>query len=469
MPCVTEQLIAKISRLAPDATGYWVAYSGGLDSHVLLHAMAKVSEQLSAPLMAVHVNHNLQTAAVDWETHCRAVCADLGVEYRSLSVDARPSKGESPEAAARAARYRAFAELLPAGQVLLTAHHQDDQAETLLLQLLRGAGPKGLAAMPENSELGQGDLVRPLLDVSRAELRTYAEQQSLRWVEDPSNAQLDYDRNFLRHSVLPLLQQRWPATSAVLARSAQHQAVAAQLLDDLAVIDLEGQSGHSPISVTQVGSPGDGSMKLGSDPVVPLSVSHVLALSAPRRANLLRHWLHCCGAPVPSTAVLTRIEQDVLQAAVDAAPCVAWGGVCVRRYRDNLFVDMDQNTSSAAGMQWAIDQPLLLAGGVLTPVLGLGDGVAMRHLADRPLRVDFRQGGERLQPVGRREHHTLKHLFQDAGVPPWERKRVPLLYLDETLIAVAGYWVCEGFQAAEQESGVRFNWSRAIVPDGSIW
>lgn len=466
MSFTSEQLIAKVLALAPDAAGYWIAYSGGLDSHVLLHAVAEMSEQLPAPLVAVHVNHNLQPAAEDWEAHCRAVCADLGVEYRSLSIDARPSKGESPEATARAARYRAFAELLPAGQVLLTAHHQDDQAETLLLQLLRGAGPKGLAAMPESSVLGHGHLVRPLLDISRAELRTYADQQSLRWIEDPSNAQLDYDRNFLRHSILPLLKQRWPATSLVLARSAQHQADAAQLLDDLALNDFKGQS---PISSALSESFCADGLKSGADPVVPLSVSHVLALSAPRRANLLRHWLHCCGAPVPSTAVLARIEQDVLQAAVDAVPCVAWGGVCVRRYRDNLFVDMDQNTANATGMHWVVDQPLVVAGGVLTPVPGRGEGVAMRHLTDRQLRVDFRRGGERLQPVGRREHHTLKHLFQDAGVPPWERKRVPLLYLDETLIAVAGYWVCEGFQAAVQEPGVCFKWSRAIVPDGSIW
>jgi len=510
MPFTADQVIANVLALAPDSAGYWVAYSGGLDSHVLLHALAAVREQLPAPLVAVHVNHNLQSAAADWDAHCRAVCADLNIEYRSLSVDARHANGESPEAAARAARYRAITELLPAGQVLLTAHHQDDQAETLLLQLLRGAGPKGLAAMPESSALGQGRLLRPLLAVSRAELQAYAEQQELRWIEDPSNAQLDYDRNYLRHNILPLLQQRWPATSAVLARGARHQADAAQLLYELAAIDLQDNEGHSSTSrhsviPTQAGihvdtlptavlNPGlrrdDDSvetgqrsisssqteavrgdhLKSGSDPCLPLSVSTALTLSAPRRANLLRHWLHRCGAPVPSAAILARIEQDVLRAGMDAMPCVAWGSVCVRRYRDQIFVDSYTDTAGkVAGMLWAADQPVSLAGGVLSPEPGLGVGVARRHLADRPLRIEFRRGGERLQPAGRREHHTLKHLFQDAGVPPWERARVPLLYQDEALIAVAGYWVCEGFQAAVQEPGVRFNWSRAIVPDGSFW
>ena len=496
MTFTPEQLLTKILALAPDAAGYWVAYSGGLDSHVLLHALAAVREQLPAPLRAVHVNHNLQSSADDWEMHCRAVCADLGIEYRSLSVDARHGTGESPEAAARAARYRAIAAVLPEGQVLLTAHHQDDQAETLLLQLLRGAGPKGLAAMPEHNDLGQGHLLRPLLAVSRAELQSYAEQQSLRWIEDPSNAQLDYDRNYLRHNILPLLQQRWPAASAVLARSARHQADAAQLLSELAAMDLQNNGGHSPwsshsvipaqagihvdtlpmaekgqttISSTQAETACAEHLEC-SDPGLPLAVSKVLTLSAPRRANLLRHWLHRCGAPVPSAAILARIEQDVLRAAEDAMPCVAWGGVCVRRYRDHIFVDAYSDTAGkVAGMLWSADRPLSLAGGVLTPEPGLGQGVAARHLTGRPLRIEFRRGGERLRPAGRREHHTLKHLFQDAGVPPWERERVPLLYQDQALIAVAGYWVCEGFQAAVQEPGVRFNWSRAIVPDGSFW
>lgn len=449
-----QRLLDQVLVLAPDADTYWVAFSGGLDSQVLLHALAGLRADLPGRLGAIHVNHNLQAAAADWANRCRGFCQVQGIEYRELAVRARAQAGESPEAAARQARYRAFSDELVSGEVLLTAHHQDDQAETLLLQLLRGAGPKGLAAMPAVSVLGQGRLLRPLLEVGRAQLHAYAERHALQWIEDPSNAQLDFDRNFLRHRILPALRGRWPALGKVLARAAVHQAEAAHLLEDLARLDLARAPGASE---TENG-------------VCTRSIPMLLALSAPRRANLLRYWLHQHGAPVPSTAVLARIDRDVLNAAQDAEPEVHWGGVVVRRYRDRLFLETQPQTEPVADLYpWSAEQAVAIAGGVLSPVRGVGKGVAVRHLAGRTLRVAFRRGGERLQPAGRREHHSLKHLFQDAGVPPWERARVPLLYLDDILIAVAGYWVCEGFQADMQEPGVVFSWSRAIVPDGSIW
>lgn len=457
MPFSPQRLLDQVLAL-PVADAYWVAFSGGLDSLVLLHALAVRRADLPGRLGAMHVNHNLQDSAADWARQCRDHCRSLQIEYREFDVQARPQPGESPEAAARQARYRAFAAALAPNELLVTAHHQDDQAETLLLQLLRGAGPKGLAAMPMISPLGRGHLARPLLAVSRAELRAYAERESLHWIEDPSNAQLDFDRNFLRHRVLPQLRERWPAAGRVLARGAEHQAEAARLLADLAEIDLGIDLGT------------DQGFHTAETLVCPQTISGLLALSPPRRANLLRHWLHRCGAPVPSTAVLMRIDQDVLRAAADAEPLVQWGGVVVRRYRDRLFLDNRAEVGLPdAPPDWPAEQALSLAGGVLTPVPGVGRGVAMRHLHGKRLRVAFRQGGERLQPAGRREHHSLKHLFQEAGVPPWERERVPLLFLDDALIAVAGYWVCEGFQALGQEPGMSFAWSRAIVPDGSIW
>ncbi|MBZ0072165.1 MAG: tRNA lysidine(34) synthetase TilS [Gammaproteobacteria bacterium] len=496
------QLLDAVLALAPDAGGYWVAYSGGCDSHVLLHALAAGRERLPAPLGAMHVNHNLQSDAVAWAAHCGAVCAALGVACRDLSVQAHARAGESPEAAARAARYRALAEALPPGHVLLTAHHQDDQAETLLLQLLRGAGPKGLAAMPAAVALGPGRLLRPLLDVSQAALRAYADRHGLAWVEDPSNARLDYDRNFLRQRVLPLLRERWPALGAVLARGAAHQADAAQLLDELAALDLADapSPSASPVAVENraaaasgegagdtdrgIGRNGpryrDDALGEGSAAVsgaaIPLPVSRLLALSGPRRANLLRHWLHGQHAPTPSAAVLARIDHDVLQAAADAQPCVVWGGVRLRRYRDRLFLDREPSTAAdeaaVGALDWSASGPLTLPGGVLMPLPTVGAGVARHHLdglAGGRLQVRFRGGGERLRPAGRREHHRLKHLLQEAGVPPWERARVPLIYCDDHLVAVAGLWVCEGFQAAPDEPGVTFVWHRAIVPAGAFW
>jgi tRNA(Ile)-lysidine synthase len=464
-----DYVLSRVRALEPHASGYWVAFSGGLDSQALLHLLARARPPVR--LGALHVNHNLQAGAAAWAEQCRATCAALQVEYRELSVQVPTTAGLSPEAAARTARYRAFAEALPAGHALVTGHHQDDQAETLLLQLLRGAGPKGLAAMPPVSGFGAGWLVRPLLDVSRAALHAYAQRQALRWVDDPSNAELGFDRNFLRHAVLPLVRERWPATAAVLTRSAGHQAEAAQLLDELAAIDLQ------EIRRARADIPAGAGVVMESDSPTEadavaadrLSVTGLMQLSVARRANLLRYWLHRRYAPTPSTAVLERVDQDLLRAAVDAQPEVRWGGVCLRRYRDDLFLLHETIAPECAPVDWPADQPLILPTGVLTPHPGPGRGVAARHLRGRRLRIAFRQGGERLRPAGRREHHSLKHLFQEAGVPPWERTYVPLLYLGDDLIAVAGYWIVEGFQALEQEPGVAFSWRRAIVPSGPIW
>ncbi|MFP5505081.1 MAG: tRNA lysidine(34) synthetase TilS [Gammaproteobacteria bacterium] len=462
MTLTADQIVDSVLALAPEAGGYWVAFSGGLDSQVLLHALAARRERLPAPLAALHVNHNLQADAPAWAEHCRAVCAALDVSYRLLSVAARPDAGESPEAAARVARYRALAGALPPGAALLTAHHRDDQAETLLLQLIRGAGPKGLAAMPAVAELDNAlgavparnperpvRLLRPLLEYSRDDLHAYAREQGLQWIDDPSNARTDYDRNYLRHEILPRLRARWPAVNATLGRAAAHQAEAAALLEDLAALDVQTVAGAWPGS---------------------LSVSALLRLSAPRRANLLRHWLHRSGVPVPAGAVLARIAPDVLRAAPDAEPLLAWPGARLRRYRDLLLLDdLHEEEDPSRCLEWDMSQALTLPGGVLRAEPAHGAGVARRHFADGRCQVRFRQGGERLRPAGRREHHTLKHLFQEAGVPPWERMRVPLIHRGDSLIAVAGYWVCEGFQAADDEPGVRFVWSRAIVPAGSFW
>ncbi|MGI9321112.1 MAG: tRNA lysidine(34) synthetase TilS, partial [Thiogranum sp.] len=208
-----EHLLKKLPR----AREYWVAFSGGVDSHVLLHLLAEARRQLPGSLAAVHVNHQIQQQSGDWEIHCRSVCEELRVPFHLLRVQGKARAGESPEAAARTARYRALADWLPTDAVLTTAQHRDDQAETLLLQLFRGSGPRGLAAMPENSALGRGRLLRPFLETSRQAIVSYARAHRLRWIEDPSNTDTRYDRNLLRQRIMPELQQQWPGLSKVLA------------------------------------------------------------------------------------------------------------------------------------------------------------------------------------------------------------------------------------------------------------
>ena len=433
-----DYLLSQLHR-QPATACYRVAFSGGLDSHVLLHALCQLRDRLDAEISAVHVNHGLQPVANDWVTHCRSVCADLDVPFISLLVDGRALPGESPEAAARAARYAALADWLPANNCLLTAQHQDDQAETLLLQLLRGSGVSGLAAMPRSATLGAGCHLRPLLDVRREELRDYALAQSLTWIEDPSNADTAFDRNFLRQQVLPVLQQRWPSAAVSLSRSAAHCAEAAALLDALAGEELQAlMSSENSLSLTAL-----------------------LAMPVLRQRNVLRHWIKQLTGLYPSAAVLARIINDVVGSRPDSGPCVRWDCYEMRRYRRELFLLPQALPGSQAGtLDWVLARPLALprAGGVLTADPVTGSGLRADAVADGNVRVCWRRGGESCRPVGRDHHHSLKKLFQEQGIPPWERSRIPLIYVQNQLAAVAGLWVCEPFQAGPAEQGFSINW-----------
>ncbi len=431
----------------PLPAAWQVAYSGGLDSSALLHAMAGLRGRFDIPVGAVHVHHGLQADADRWADHCRRVCADHSIPLSVLQVDARPARGESPEAAARHARYAALADWLAPDHCLLTAQHQDDQAETLLLQLLRGAGVPGLASMPACTAFGEGIHLRPLLSVSRQALHDYALAAGLEWIEDPSNAETGLDRNFLRHSVMPLLQSRWPALSGNLSRSAAHAAEAAGLLDSLAMDDRQAAGGRDTDT---------------------LMVSALQALSPARQRNLLRFWMKQQAGHAPSAAVLTRVQHDVLDSRRDAMPCVQWGRHALRRYRDELFVLPvalpDQPRPECA---WRLDAPLPLTdGAVLTATPGVGEGLRRAAIGADGVRIRWRRGGETCRPAGRGHRHALKKLFQEAGVPPWQRHRIPLLYVENELAAVAGMWICEPFQAGPGEAGYRIDWLDRRQPDG---
>jgi len=432
-----------LSRL-PDASHYCIAYSGGLDSHVLLHALTAGAGDHGARITAVHVDHGLQQQSGDWAVHCRDVCTELGVPFEVLHIDARSRPGESPEAAARRARYQALADWLPKDAVLLTAQHLDDQAETLLLQLFRGAGPRGLAAMPVEAPLGAGRLVRPLLERSRSEILEYASRHRLRWVEDPSNSDTRYDRNLLRRQLLPSIRQRWRGVDKVLARAAALQADQAELATALAGIDLAG------CSVVRQPAQLDGKA--------------LRRLVRSRQRNLLRHWIDANHLPLPAQVIIDRIIDTVLSARPDASPIVHWPGAEVRRYRQRLYIMSPRPAvDPRQRFTWNLHQPLPLAGGLLSAAPTTGGGVRVPQ--NTPLQVGFRQGGEVLQPTGRAGHHALKKLFQEWQVPEWERARVPLLFSDSALIAVAGFCVCEGFQAMAGEQGFELHWQPASAGD----
>jgi len=321
----SDYLLQQLRRHPDTVPCFHVAYSGGLDSHALLHALCAVRDQLDVRIAALHVHHGLQAEADHWERHCRQVCAALDVDFTVLSVDARAGRGESPEAAARSARYGAITAWLPARHCLLTAQHQDDQAETLLLQLLRGSGVSGMAAMPETGPCGAGIQLRPLLGVTRAALQDYARQHGLVWIEDPSNSDTAFDRNFLRQRVMPVLRERWPAASSSLSRSAAHCAAASELLAQQAAHELQTLYGKRQGTV---------------------SASGLAALSGVRRDNVLRAWLKQHTRHSPSTAVLARIVRDVLGSRKDGPVtlilCPAAGDVEVAAATHKRPVPVDE-------------------------------------------------------------------------------------------------------------------------------
>jgi tRNA(Ile)-lysidine synthase len=427
--------------LSPLAAGrrLWIAFSGGLDSSVLLHATAALRTQLQCELRAVHLDHGLHPRSSAWSAHCAAVCTGLDIPLTTAHLRLDPGAGESVEAVARAARYQRFSELLGPGDLLATAQHRDDQAETLLLALLRGSGVHGLAAMPSTAPLGHGMLVRPLLGFSRSALAEHARRAGIVWIEDPSNADAGFDRNRLRHQVLPALRERWPSFDRTLARSAAQCAEAAELLDGVADQWIAGLMGSRPHT---------------------LSIDGLRALPRPRCRLVLRRWLHREGFLLPSRATLERVIDELLQAACDRTPLIAWRGCEVRRYRRDLYALAPLPPTPQQTLRWSGDQPLRLP-----------NGLGRLELDTKPsglpvLHVCFGRAGLRCR-VGDAPSRTLKKLYQEAGVPAWLRAYVPLLLLGSELAAVAGVSQCDARLAGLRwcaHPWVRYGLVRRSVP-----
>lgn len=427
----------------PASTSLCVALSGGLDSTVLLHALAALRHEYPLTLSAVHIDHGLHRDSAHWAASCAQFCRSLDVPLRVQRVEVRRQQGDGLEAAARRARYAAIAGLVPPGASLITAHQADDQAETLLLQLLRGAGVAGLAGMAGQRQMGTITLLRPLLDVSRAALTDYATRHDLRWIEDPSNSNDQLRRNFLRAEILPRLSERWPEARTSLTRAANHAAEAQELLDEMAQQDLTvctaGDAGH----------------------VQALSIPGMLALSAARQRNLLRYWLRHMKFQVPDTRKLDEMQVLLMQTSRSRHACVRCSAFEVWRYRDQLVaVPTQPAPSEMLDLAWNPQSPIEIEGvGRLHAEPVTGEGLACGQIAGGALHIRLRRGGEALQLPGRTHHHRLKKLLQEAAVPPWERARLPLLFLGTQLAAVADRWVSRDFAANAREPGFRIVWT----------
>lgn len=424
-----------LSRLTAGVTpARWlVAFSGGLDSTLLLDAVRQGA--IRAPVTAVHVDHGLHDDSAEWSAHCAAHADALGIEFIAREVSIDLDDGESLEAAARESRYGVFTELLTAGDALLTAHHADDQLETILLRLLRGTGVRGLAAIRERAMLGVGLLLRPLLDFTRAEIVAEACRRGLDWLEDPSNTDLRFDRNFLRLRCLPDLLERWPRAGPVASRLARQMAEAEAVLAESAALDLAAVDDPECVALTLFAE-----------------------LSPARRNNALRFAVQLAGLPMPSAAQLAELGR-MLDVRADAEAAVTWPGAEARVYRQHLYLLPAESAAELADGIVTASRSCRVGDGALKLVEAQDYGIPDRWAQDG-LSVVFRQGGERFQPHKSDCHKTLKHWFQEQGIVPWMRNSVPLLYHGDDLVAVGDLALADGLpQTPDDAPFWRPQWS----------
>lgn len=436
MSTVEDQILKVVSSL-PQNVRLWVGFSGGLDSTVLLHALAKMNILCTA----LHVNHGLSINADIWQHQCRQFAQQREVPFECFSVTVE-AQGQGMEAAARSARYDVVESKLGVGDVFLTGHHRDDQVETFFLRLMRGAGLRGLCAMRQERRLGRGRLVRPLLGLSKVQLQQYAREQALSWVEDESNQDTLFDRNYLRHSVMPLLATRWSQAHSATLSAVEHLQAAEDLLEEYGALDLKACNPQS--------EKWGWSIELG-----PME-----GWSQRRVNHVVRHWLLSNGYKTPDAAQMVEV-QKVIAARQDAKPMLHLGGSAsaggageysLARFKTRLYClpsgKAPQPIAAGSEIVWNPRNPLRF-----------NDGSELRCRGSNlpsQLHVKSRCGGERCKPQGRQHSQSLKKLFQEYDVPPWFRDRAPLIYSDNELVAVADFWLCQ-----RSEGGVlacQFQW-----------
>jgi tRNA(Ile)-lysidine synthase len=449
MPAFSPSALADILRsLLPQSFvgKFCVAFSGGVDSTVLLHALAQLRTiNPSWVVRAVHIDHQLQSMSREWSVQCEQVARKLDVQIAIEPVDIERDDAQGLEAAARKTRYAVLRRGLQEGEVLLTAHHADDQAETLMLALLRGSGVQGLAAMPALKAFANGWHARPLLGFTRADIEAWAREQHINAIDDPSNALLRHDRNYLRHEVLPVLQKRWPATSANMGRSAAHLGEALGLLEEVASQDF-GRCAKGPA----------------------LNIQLLHTLSSARRRNLLRYWFRARGLPLPSTRKLRGLEHDLLGSDPARMPHTMWEGAHLRWHRGLLYADSadvrprDAQQCDNLAIAWDWRDKLVVPNGLglLTLVPTLGPGLSAARLPPTVV-VRFRKGGEKIRLAGRMHRHALRNLLQESDVLPWWRDSLPLIFVGKQLLAVADLCSSADYAAAPGEVAMQVQWENA--------
>jgi len=440
----TDDLRAQIEANAPPAL--CVAFSGGPDSTALLHALARLTEARERGLRALHVDHGLHADSADWAKRCAGFCESLDVPLAAVRVQVDHARGEGIEAAARRARYAALAQSLQEGEWLVLGHHRDDQVETVLLKLLRGAGPEGLGGMRVLRPFARGFLWRPLLETPRASLRKYLSENELACIDDPANADPRFARNVLRREILPRMAEHWPHADASILHAAQLCRLAFDYIDSAAQNALA-------------------NLRRDAD---TLDVPGWLALPEALRAPVLDAWLHALGLPAPPDASRTELAKQATHASEDSTPVIAWPGTEVRIWDGRLHA---MPPLAAPPTDWQAlwnGAPLALpqdCGELRLESIGQKSTHAANAFFDPPLTVRFRKGGERIKPAGDPHTRELRDLFQQAHVPPWLRVRCPLIYENDALIAVADLWISERGKTVFDACGARPRWDSLGFPE----
>lgn len=450
---IIESTLVQFFKSTPDKP-IIIAYSGGVDSQVLLVALTKLKQQgqLPNPVVVCHVNHGLSPHADTWQAFAQQQCDSFALPLITHKLHLKKQAQQSLEAMARDARYQVLIKASAEPAIIVTGHHLNDQAETFLLALKRGAGVKGLSAMLVSSTLAQHTLARPLLAVSRDDIVDYANQQKLSWIEDESNTDEHYDRNFLRHQILPKLNERWPSINKTIARSAEHCVEAQQLLDELAQQDLA----DCQLSACK------------------LSVAHLNKLSEPRLKNLLRYFLSSYNFLMPTRQQLAQICQQ-LNAGADKSPVIQLANCCFRRFQDNLYltpiyqditlwqhsVDLSCQPDKS---RLTVQLPDQL--GVLNFSINSAQVTTQSNwqasikqpTANQLVSVRFSHDNPTCLPQYRQHSRALKKVLQELAIPPWQRKRLPFIYYDDELVAVVGHFVCKAFLASGSEMALIVSW-----------
>ena len=434
------ELVTRFAGEFSPGTRFVVAFSGGADSLALLHAFTRArTRELDLRLCAVHVDHRLHPESTRWVRQCMDVCVRLSVDLVVLDTGIEAGVAEHvDEARARAARYAEFERFLCSQDVLCTAHSEDDHVETVLLNLLRGAGPRGLAGIPDRRRLGKGTVARPTLGVSRAALHAYARATGLPVVHDPANADPRFSRTVLRRTIIPALETRWPGVRSALARTASLGRESARLLDALAAIDLEPAGGIGGAT---------------------LGVEALAALEPARRRNAIAGWLRMHGIAVPGARRIDQIARQVLEAKRDAMPCVSLGDFDVRRYRGRIrLVRRMPPVATHVVHDWRIPETLDLDHGSLDWE-SCRDGGLEDTVRDSKISVRFRGDDARWMQASGVRGRSLKKRFQSLGIPPWERGHVPLVYADNELAAIGSVWINPRLSASPPGPGWRIVWT----------